>query len=91
MIEVRSLKKQMPMGTLTSKGQITIPKQIRERLRLDTGHRVEFNVDSKGNVILTPRNKDLRALKGIVRSRLKRRAVSVKEMNEAIAEGFSKQ
>ena len=81
----------MPIGTLTSKGQITIPKQIRERLRLDTGHRVEFNVDSKGNVILTPRNKDIRALKGIVRSRLKRHAVSVNEMNEAIAEGFSKQ
>ena len=49
------------------------------------------NVDSTGNVILTPRNKDIRALKGIVRSRLKRRAVSVKEMDEAIAGGFSKQ
>ena len=81
----------MPTGTLTSKGQITIPKQIRERLRLDTGQRVEFHVDSKGNVILTPRNKDIRSLKGIVRSRMKGRAVSVKEMNEAIAEGFSKQ
>jgi len=81
----------MPTGTLTSKGQITIPKQIRKRLRLETGRRVEFNVDAKGNVILTPRNDDIRALKGIVRSRPKRPAVSVKEMNEAIAEGFSKQ
>jgi len=80
----------MPIGTLTSKGQITIPKQIRERLRLETGRRVEFNVDSKGNVILTPHNKDIRALKGIVRSRPKGRAVSVKAMNDAIAEGFSK-
>ena len=47
------------------------------------------NVDSKGNVILIPRNKDIRALKGIVRSRVKKHPVSVKEMNEAIAEGFS--
>jgi antitoxin PrlF len=80
----------MPIGTLTSKGQITIPKQIRERLRLETGRRVEFNVDSKGNVILTPHSKDIRALKGIVRSRPKGRAVSVKEMNDAVADGFSK-
>ncbi|HEX4593035.1 MAG TPA: AbrB/MazE/SpoVT family DNA-binding domain-containing protein [Bryobacteraceae bacterium] len=80
----------MATGTLTSKGQITIPKQIRDRLSLETGRRVEFNVDSKGNVILTPRNKDFRSLKGIVRSRKRTRAVSVKEMNEAIAEGFSK-
>ena len=79
----------MPTGTLTSKGQITIPKQIRERLHLETGRRVEFHVDSKGNVIMTPRNRDIRSLKGFVRSRLKRRVVSVKEMNEAIAEGFS--
>jgi hypothetical protein len=49
------------------------------------------NVDSKSNVILTPRNDDIRVLKGIVQSRPKRPAVSVEEMNEAIAEGFSKQ
>ncbi len=42
-------------------------------------------------MLLTPRNKDIRALNGIVQSRLKKRAVSVEEMNEAIAEGFSKQ
>ena len=34
--------------------------------------------------------RDIRSLKGIVRSRLKTRAVSVKEMNEAIAQGFSR-
>ena len=80
----------MHTGTITSKGQITIPKQIRDRLSLETGRRLEFNVDSKGNVVLTPRNGDIRSLKGIVRPRTKRRAVSVKEMNTAIAEGFSK-
>jgi ribosomal protein S17 len=36
------------------------------------------------------RHKDIRSLKGIVRSRKMKRPVSVKEMNEAIAEGFSK-
>jgi hypothetical protein len=40
-------------------------------------------------VLMTPRNKDIRSLQGILRSRRKNPA-SVKEMNEAIAAGFSK-
>jgi AbrB family looped-hinge helix DNA binding protein len=32
----------MPQATLTSKGQITIPKTIRDALRLDIGGKVEF-------------------------------------------------
>ncbi len=79
----------MPTSTLTSKGQITIPKEIRDLLRLRTGQRVEFQLDPKGHVILTPRNRDIRLLKGIVRCPT-RRTVSVEEMNEAIAEGFSR-
>ncbi len=79
----------MPTATLTSKGQITIPKEIRQQLRLQTGHRIEFLIDSTGRVSLTPRNKDIRSLKGILRSRRKK-PVSIREMNEAIAEGFSK-
>jgi antitoxin PrlF len=79
----------MPTATLTSKGQITIPKEIRDQLRLQTGNRVDFIVDSAGRVSLTPRNKDIRSLKGIIRSRRKK-PVSIREMNNAIAEGFSK-
>jgi antitoxin PrlF len=70
----------MPTATLTRKGQITIPKEIRERLRLQAGHRVEFEIDAKGKVSLTPRNKDIRLLKGSVRLGNKK-PVSVKEMN----------
>jgi antitoxin PrlF len=78
----------MPTATLTSKGRITIPKEIRDRLRLQTGHRLEFEIDKNGRVSLIPRNKDIRSLKGIMRS--KRKApVSVEEMNQAIAEGFA--
>jgi len=79
----------MPTATLTSKGQVTIPKEIRDRLRLQTGHRLEFEIDKNGKVILIPRNKDIRSLKGIIRSKRKK-APSVEEMNEAIAQRFSK-
>lgn len=57
----------MALGALTSKGQIAIPKQIRQELKLSAGHRVEFLVDPAGYVVMKPRNKDIRSLKGIVR------------------------
>ena len=79
----------MPTSTLTSKGQITIPKAIREQLRLKSGHRVEFNLDSNGNVTLVARNKDIRSLKGIIRPRPKR-PVTVEQMKEAVIKHFAK-
>lgn len=78
----------MPTSTLSSKGQITIPKELRQKLRLQVGHRIEFTLDASGNMILRPRNKDIRSLKGIIPLKRKR-PVTVEEMNEAIAEGFS--
>jgi antitoxin PrlF len=43
----------MARAKLTSKGQITIPKQVRERLNLRTGDRVEFTVEGD-RVLLRP-------------------------------------
>ncbi|HTT39001.1 MAG TPA: AbrB/MazE/SpoVT family DNA-binding domain-containing protein [Burkholderiales bacterium] len=39
---------------LTSKGQVTIPKRIREALRLEPGTQVEFAVNANGEVVLQP-------------------------------------
>ena len=75
----------MPTSTLTSKGQITLPKEIREYLNLRPGHRLEFEITPEGAVFLRPRNRDIRALKGIVRSP-HAKAVTIQEMKEAIAE-----
>ena len=38
--------------TVTSKGQVTIPKHIRESLQLEPGHAVEFLVNREGEVVL---------------------------------------
>ena len=38
--------------TLTSKGQITIPKQIRDALGLAPGVSVEFAVNKEGEVVI---------------------------------------
>jgi AbrB family looped-hinge helix DNA binding protein len=81
-------KEDMPTSTLTSKGQITIPKEVRDQLHLKTGSRLEFVVDPSGRVILEPLNSDFRTLRGMIRSKRKR-LVSIEEMNEAIAGGYS--
>lgn len=40
--------------TLTSKGQVTIPKRIRDALHLQPGTAVEFSVNAGGEVVLHP-------------------------------------
>ena len=72
-------------STLTSKGQATIPKAIREHLRLKPGDRVKFFVHPDGSVVLLPKLA-ASALRGIVRPR-GRRAVTIEEMSEAAIAG----
>lgn len=72
----------MSSATLTSKGQITIPKDVRERLGIDTGDRVEF-VEIEPSVFkIVPATKDIRELKGIIPKPKSR--VSLQSMEEAI-------
>jgi len=73
----------MPTSTITSKGQITIPKEVREKLGLREGDRIDFLVDSNGNAILKPASFSFRQLKGILH-RKNRKTISVEKMNEAI-------
>lgn len=40
------------MNAITSKGQVTIPKPIRDRLGLQPGSRVDFVLDESGQIIL---------------------------------------
>lgn len=75
----------MPTSTLTSKGQITLPKVIRDHLKLRPGHRLEFQITRDGGVLLRARNHDIRELKGIVRSP-HAKPVTVEEMNLAIVD-----
>jgi AbrB family looped-hinge helix DNA binding protein len=77
----------MPTSTLTSKGQVTIPKEVRDRLHLKTGSRLDFIFSDSGHVILKPVESDFRSIRGIVRRR--KRPISVREINEAIAKGYS--
>ncbi len=70
-------------SAITVKGQATIPKAIRDHLRLRPGDRVKFFVHPDGTVVLLPKQ-PASALRGFLKR--KRTAVTVAEMNRAIAE-----
>lgn len=72
----------MPTSTVTSKGQITIPKALREALGLASGDRVAFRLRRDGVVEMVPETVDLLSLRGSVRPEV--RGVTVEAMNEAI-------
>lgn len=71
-------------SAITIKGQATIPKAIREHLRLKPGDRVKFFVHPDGSVVLLPK-RPASDLRGIVKSR--RRPVTIEAMREATAAG----
>jgi antitoxin PrlF len=72
-------------SAITVKGQATIPKAIREHLRLKPGDRIKFFVHPDGSVVLLPKLR-ASALRGIIKSR-RRRPVAIVEMTEAAVEG----
>jgi antitoxin PrlF len=76
----------MPRSTVTSKGQITIPKEVRDQMGLKPGDRVDFVKDRSGRFSLRPINTDFRSLKGMIKSPFNR-PITLKEMDEAIARG----
>ena len=73
----------MPIATLTSKGQVTIPAALRERLGLKAGDRVDFTLAPDGKVLLTPQRTPFEKLCGVLGGR-RGQPASVREMDEAI-------
>lgn len=70
-------------SALTVKGQATIPKAVREHLRLRPGDRVKFFIHPDGSVVLLPKL-PVSALRGIAKDA--GRPVRIEDMSEAIAE-----
>jgi len=73
----------VPTSTVTSKGQITLPRDVRRALGLDAGDKVDF-VEVEGGYKLVPVHKDVRILKGRFAGRVKE-PVPLQVMEEAIA------
>jgi AbrB family looped-hinge helix DNA binding protein len=77
----------MSTATMTSKGQTTIPKDIREKLGLKPGDRLHFVTLADGSVRLLAQNLPITALKGMLRK--PKRALTVEDMNEVIGKAVA--
>jgi len=72
-------------ATLTSKGQLTLPKAVRAALGVGPGDRVDFVRMEDGNFAVLPATQSVKSLKGLIPK--PKRAVSLDDMDKAIARG----
>ncbi|MCK5147967.1 AbrB/MazE/SpoVT family DNA-binding domain-containing protein [bacterium] len=70
------------LTTLTSKGQLTVPKAIRDRLNLHPGDKIEFILDNKNNCQIIPLRSSIKEMKGMLGPASK--IVSIEEMDTVI-------
>jgi antitoxin PrlF len=71
------------LATLTTKGQVTIPKIIRESLKLNTGDKIEIIVTEKREAIIRPVTKKVDDIFCKLH-KPGRKAVSLEAMDDAI-------
>jgi AbrB family looped-hinge helix DNA binding protein len=81
--------KEMPTATLTTKGQVTIPKSVRDLLRIEAGDQIDFFVTEQGDVYVRGLSVDVRELRGMLK-RNRQHPVSVDDMNAAILREHSR-
>jgi AbrB family looped-hinge helix DNA binding protein len=72
-------------SSLTSKGQMTVPRAAREHLKVRPGDRLKFFLHPNGTVVLIPKM-PVSSIKGIFAGRVKK-PVSIAEMDAAIEQG----
>lgn len=81
----------MSVATLTSKGQLTLPKDVRVKLHLEAGEKIAFRVDeATGSAVMFPMNKTVDEVFGILKPSGQVKPKSVEEMNNAFRERFQK-
>ena len=71
------------LAVVTSKGQLTLPKGIRERLGLSAGSRLDFQVDERGWLMARPVTNTALGLAGLLRQP-GQKAMSVEAMADAV-------
>lgn len=78
----------MSIATMTSKGQITVPKDVRDELRLAEGSKVFFVRLSHGGYRIVPRTGSVHDWAGMLRDPA-RAPMTIEEMDEAVAEAVA--
>jgi len=74
--------------TMSTKGQFTLPQEVRDALKLHPGCKVQGTIDEKGRLILTPALLEPEELLG--RRPKPTRAISLEDMEEGIRKGAAR-
>ena len=77
----------MSQTTLTSKGQVTIPKAVRERLDLKAGDRIDFIVNDAGEAVIRRVSRSTKEIRGMLAHRASI-PITVEQMDEALRQRF---
>ena len=77
----------MRAATLNSKGQITLPKEIRDALGVSPGDKLVFRRRSDGTIVVEAATIDFRALAGMLEP--KRKGAVIEQIQEAIRKGWA--
>lgn len=75
-------------ATITAKGQVTVPKPIRDKLRLKPGDRIDFILDSGDQVRVVPVTASAKQLKGMVPK--PRKPVTLEQIDDAIVRAYER-
>lgn len=75
----------MSTGTMTSKGQITVPKDVRDALQLTPGTKVSFIRNADGDFVISTAHRRLSDLAG--RLEYAGPTVSLVDMEAAVRDG----
>jgi AbrB family looped-hinge helix DNA binding protein len=79
----------MQTATLTSKGQITLPKKMRDKLHLIPGSKVVFEEQPNGDFVVRRKTIDIRELKGILPK--PPRSLTIEEMKDGVGLAVAEQ
>lgn len=74
-------------ATITSKGQITIPNSVRNKMHLMQGSKIEF-ISCDGFIMMIPIDKNIDSLKGILPK--PKKSLSIEEMNNIIKGSYDR-
>lgn len=83
----------MPTATITSKGQITIPIEVRKSLKLKAGDKINFFETEDGKYTFEPKTGSIMDMKGILQKMGYAPlgyAPSIEEMDQTIGDAVSK-
>jgi len=80
----------METAKITGKGQITIPKKVREQMAIGSGDRLAFELDDKGRLHVTPVRKTLKPLRGFLAECATGEKLGGKQLRKALRQRAAK-